>query len=90
MGDVLKAAGAVKIELWNLNAKPAESLLSSWQIEPKELKKKWSGSLLTSYYKLPFDVNSILTDKEKELTLRVEFTDYLTGKILKEQRVIKP
>ena len=90
MGDVLKAAGAVKIELWNLNAKPAESLLKSWEIEPKDLKKKWSGSLLTSYYKLPFDVNSILTGKEKEITLRVEFTDYLTGKILKEQRVIKP
>ena len=90
MGDVLKAAGAVKIELWNLSAKPAESLLSSWQIEPKDLKKRWSGSLLTSYYKLPFDVNSILTGKEKEITLRVEFTDYLTGKILKEQRVIKP
>jgi FtsZ-binding cell division protein ZapB len=90
MGDVLKAAGAVKIELWNLGAKPSDALLKSWQIEPKELKKKWSGSLLTSYYKLPFDVNSILTGKEKEITLRVEFTDYLTGKILKEQSVIKP
>jgi hypothetical protein len=90
MGDVLKAAGAVKIELWNLNAKPAEALLSSWQIEPKDLKKNWSGSLLTSYYKFQFDVGSILTDKEKELTLKVEFTDYLTGKVLKEQRVVKP
>jgi len=90
MGDVLKAAGAVKIELWNLNAKPSEALLKSWQIEPKDLKKNWSGSLLTSYYKLRFDVASILTGKEKEITLKVEFTDYLTGRILKEQRVIKP
>ena len=90
MGDVLKAAGAVKIELWNLNAKPSEALLKSWQIEPKDLKKRWSGSLLTSYYKLSFDVNSILTGKEKELTLKAEFTDYLTGKILEGQRVIKP
>jgi cell division protein FtsB len=99
MGDVLKAAGAVKIELWNLNAKPNEALLKSWEIEPKDLRRKWSGSLLTSYYKLQFDVNSILTGKEKsqtlhsfsggaELTLRVEFTDYLTGKILKAQRVV--
>ncbi len=90
MGDVVKAPGAVKIELWNLNKKPAEALLSSWQVEPKELKKKWSGSLFTSYYKLPFDVNSILTGKEKELTLKIEFTDYLTGKVLKGQQVIKP
>lgn len=88
MGDCIKAAGALKIELWNLDAKPNEALLKSWQIEPKNLRKKWSGSLLTSYYKLPFDVNSILTGKEKELTLKVEFTDYLTGKILKAQMVV--
>jgi hypothetical protein len=90
MGDVVKAPGAVKIELWNLNAEPNEALLSSWQIEPKDLRKRWSGSLLTSYYKLQFDVNSILSKKEKDLTLKVEFTDYLTGKILKGQQVVKP
>ena len=90
MGDVIKSPGAVKIELWNLNAKPQEALLKSWQIEPKDLRKNWSGSLLTSYYKLQFDVSSILGKKEKELTLKVEFTDYLTGKIFKQQRVVKP
>jgi len=90
MGDCIKAAGALKIELWNLDTRPNEALLKSWEIEPKELRKKWSGSLLTSYYKLPFDVNSILTGKEKELTLKAEFTDYLTGKILKKQMAIKP
>ena len=88
MGDVIKAAGAVDIELWNLNAKPQEALLKSWAIEPKELKKNWSGSLMTCYYKLQFDVNSILTGKEKDLTLKAQFTDYLTGKVLKGQQVI--
>ena len=90
MGDCIKAAGALKIALWNLDAHPDKALLKSWEIEPKDLRKKWSGSLLTSYYKLPFDVNSILTGKEKELTLRAEFTDYLTGKVLKAQQVVKP
>lgn len=90
MGDCFKAAGALKIELWNLDAKPNEALLKSWEIEPKDLRKRWSGSLLTSYYKLQFDVSSILGSKEKELTLKAEFTDYLTGKVLKEQRVVKP
>jgi len=88
MGDVIKAAGAVDIELWNLNAKPQEALLKSWAIEPKELKKNWSGSLMTCYYKLQFDVNSVLTGKEKDLTLKAQFTDYLTGKVLKGQKVI--
>ena len=88
MGDVIKAAGAVEIQLWNLSAEPNEALLKSWKIEPKELRKTWSGSLLTSYYKLQFDVNDIPGGKEKDLTLKVQFTDYLTGKVLKAQRVI--
>jgi len=88
MGDVVKTTGKVDIQLWNLNAKPQEALLKEWEIEPKDLKKNWSGSLLTSYYKMPFDVNSILTGKEKDLTLKVQFTDYLTGKVLKGQSVI--
>lgn len=89
MGDVVKVAGIADVQLWNLNLKPENALLKEWKIEPEDLKKKWSGSLLTSYYKLQFDVNSVLTGKEKELTLKTQFTDYLTGKVLKSQRVIK-
>ena len=90
MGDVVKAPGAAKIELWDLNAKPADALLGSWTVEPVELKKKWSGSLMTSYYKLTFDIPAIPKDKKRqELTLKAEFTDYMSGKILKAQKVIK-
>ncbi len=88
MGDVVKAAGAVVVQLWDLNADPNEALLAAWRIEPKDLKKSWSGSLLTSYYKLQFNAGAILKGKEKDLTLKAEFTDYLTGKVLKAQRVI--
>lgn len=88
MGDCIKAAGAAQVQLWNLDAEPNDALLKSWKIEPVELRKKWSGSLLTSYYKLQFDVGDILTGKEKDLTVKVEFTDYLTGRVLRAQRVI--
>jgi hypothetical protein len=88
MGDCVKAPGMVEIQLWNLNAEPNDALLKSWQIEPKELKKKWSGSLLANYYKFQFDAGDVLVGKEKELTLKAEFTDYLTGKSLKSQKVI--
>jgi outer membrane murein-binding lipoprotein Lpp len=88
MGDCIKAAGAAEVQLWNLSAESNDALLKSWKIEPKELRGKWSGSLLTSYYKLQFDVSDIPGGKEKDLTLKVQFTDYLTGKVLKAQRVI--
>lgn len=89
MGDCVKAPGAVKIELWNLNAKPQEARLKTWQIEPAELKNNWSGSLLTSYYKLKLDISSLLPEQTDELTVKAEFTDYLTGKILRAQQVVK-
>lgn len=90
MGDVVKAPGQVKVELWDLNTKPAEALLGSWTVEPAKLKKNWSGSMMTNYYKLAFDVKAISKDpKRQELTLKAEFTDYISGKILKAQKVIK-
>jgi len=90
MGDVVKSPGEVKVELWDLNTKPAEALLGSWTVEPVKLKKSWSGSLMTNYYKLTFDVVAIPKDKKRqELTLKAEFVDYMAGKILKAQKVIK-
>lgn len=91
MGDIVKAPGEVKVEIWNLNAKPADVLIGSWIVKPEKLKKSWSASLMTNYYKLTFDAGSILTGKKKqELTLKVEFTDYMSGKILKAQKIMKP
>lgn len=87
MGDVVKAPGAVTVELWNLNAKPENALMGKWTVEPEKLKKSWSGSLMTNYYKLQFDLSSILTGNEPELTIKAEFTDYISGKILKSQVV---
>ncbi|HBG27265.1 MAG: hypothetical protein A2Y10_12625 [Planctomycetes bacterium GWF2_41_51] len=88
MGDVVKAAGLVEVELWNLNAPPKDATLGQWKIEPDELKKYWTSSLMSTHYKLQFNVGDVLTGSEKELTLKVKFTDYLTGKVFKGQKVI--
>ncbi len=88
MGDVVKAAGQVEAELWNLNAQPEAARLGQWKIEPAELKKNWTSSFMSSSYKLQFDVGSLLKGDEKELTLKVRFTDYLSGKIFNSQIVI--
>lgn len=88
MGDVVKAAGEVQVELWNLNAKPENAMLGQWKLSPEELKKKWVSSLMSTQYKLEFDVAPMLKGNEKELTVKVQFTDYLTGKIFKGQAVI--
>ena len=90
-GDIVKATGAVDVQLWNLNSPQAdEALLGAWHIKPDELKKLWFATIITINYRLTFDVAEKIAGLEEPLTLKVTFTDYLSGKVFKEQKVIKP
>ncbi len=88
-GDAIKAVGSVEVQLWDLEAQD-NARLAQWQIKPEELKRLWSSTVMTSYFRLTFDVSELLRDNEKELTVKVTFTDYITGNILRKQRVIQP
>ncbi len=88
-GDTVKAPGAITLQLWDLNAPPDRALLKEWKIEPEELKKRWSGTVLTSYYRLSYKIPDLLNDQQTELTIKLTFTDYITGKTLNAQKVIK-
>jgi len=89
-GDIIKAAGAVDVQLWDLNKDNGQALLGQWHIEPNELKKLWSAGFLTTSYRLTFDVADKIDEYEEPLTVKITFTDYLTGKVFTEQKVIKP
>ena len=88
MQDTVKAPGAVRVELWRLSAPPAEARLGVWDVSASDLSRMWGRGLTTAYYRLTFPLDSVLADGDKEFTLRVQFTDYLTGRILTDQRVI--
>jgi hypothetical protein len=88
-GDAIKAAGAVNLQLWDLDAAPKEAMLREWQITPDELKGMWSGTMLTSYYRIANNIADLLGKERKNLTVKITFTDYVTGKILSEQKLIK-
>ena len=89
-GDKVKAAGAVDVQLWDLNKADGEALLGQWHVSPGELKKVWFATLITSNYRLMFDAGDTIKDPKEPLTVKVTFTDYLTGRVFKEQKVIKP
>ena len=89
-GDTVKAAGSVEIQLWDLNKDDDQAFLGQWRVEPAELKKIWFATLITINYRLTFDVSEIVEEFKEPLTVKVTFTDYLTGKVFKEQKVIKP
>jgi len=89
-GDVIKASGAVDVQLWDLSKAGSQALLGQWHVEPGELKKLWFATLITINYRLTFDVADKIDKFKEPLTIKVTFTDYLTGRVFEEQKVIKP
>ena len=89
-GDVIKAAGAIDVQLWDLNKKESEARLAQWRVEPNEIKKLWLDGMLSSSYRLSFDAAGIVDKFDKPLTVKVNFTDYLSGMTFTEQFVIRP
>jgi hypothetical protein len=87
-GDAVKAGGAVHIELWDLGQAPEKAKLEAWDVSSGELKKTWSGSLLSSFYRLEFKVPKDYSTR-KDLTVKLTFTDYFTGKSFSRQLAIK-
>jgi outer membrane murein-binding lipoprotein Lpp len=88
-GNVIKAPGAVEVQLWDLNKPESGAMLGQWKTGPDELKKLWFSTIVSSYYRLTFNVADIIDNLQDPLTVRVTFTDYLTGKVFTEQKVIE-
>jgi len=85
--DPIKAAGAVKIQLWDLARPQGETLVGEYDWPRDVLAKKWVGGFLTYHYVLPCVWKT--PPKHEEITVRVEFTDYLTGRRFTAQKVCK-
>jgi len=85
-GSVIKAAGSVKIELFDLAAETEANRLSSCSWSVKEAGEHWSGGLLSPQYS--FDCPwSAGPPEHEQIAVRVEFVDYLTGRIFSAQTV---
>lgn len=88
--DVIKAPGQVHVSLWCLNPSAEEYLAGEWTVSAEQLKTLWGHSLFGHYYRLKFDLPESLQNKTEDLTVKVTFTDYLTGKTVKAQKAIGP
>jgi len=85
-GDIIKVPGSVDVQLEDWSGKR----LGQWHVGVDELKQNWFSTLIGGNYRLMFDIADKVDDFTEPLTVKVTFTDYLTGRVFKEQRVIKP
>ncbi len=88
-GDAVKVSGAVDVELWDLARGDGEALIGKWHVDAQSLRQQWLTTMVAANYRLIFDVGG-LVEGDEELVVKVVFTDYLSGKVFREQMVIKP
>lgn len=86
-GDVVKAAGDVRVELFDL-ARTTDNLIGRYDVPVDAARKLWYGKLGTYHYtvKCPWLHGPPQHD---EITLRVTFRDYLTQRVITAQTVVK-
>ena len=89
-GDIVKSPASIDVQLWDLNTESEKALLAEWHITPQKLKELWFATLVTINYRLTFDVDDKIENPHQPLTIKVTFTDHLTGKVFSEQKVIEP
>ena len=89
-GDVIKSAGSVSVQLWDLEEKPAKSMIGQWDISPEELSQMWMSAFMTGYYRILLDVGQPEPEEGKGYTIEVTFTEYISGKVFKQQVVRGP
>ena len=87
-GDVIKAAGDVKVHLYDL-AEPGEgSFLGEYRWNAEQLSKTWVSGFIIYHFGLacPWKKGP---PKHDVVTVRVEFVEYLTGRKFTAQKAVK-
>jgi hypothetical protein len=83
-GHVVKAAGTVAVQLFDLG-KPENRLIGRCDVSADVLGKHWCSGLGGNHYR--FDVPWKSRPGHPEVTVRIAFTDLLTGKTFTAQKV---
>jgi hypothetical protein len=86
--DAIKAPGEALVQLYDLAEPPGKNLLGEYRWNVEQLAKTWAGGFLSYHYGLECPWKSTPPQHE-EVTVRVEFTEYLTGRTFTAQKVCK-
>jgi hypothetical protein len=87
-GSVLKAPGSVTVQLYDLAAEAKDNLVGQLRYDVDQTAKCWSSGFLAYWYSFtcPWKAGP---PKHGQITVRVEFVDYLTGKKFEAQTIVR-
>ena len=85
-GATIKAAGTIRVKLFDLAADEGHRLLAEKTITPSQCSDAFSDSLLAYHYRIDLPLKS---PAHTELTIQAEFVDVLTGKPHRAQKAIR-
>lgn len=87
-GDVLKVAGDIRIELYDLANPTGQNQLGVYNFPVDKAVDLWYGQLMTYHYALrcPWQNGP---PKHTEITIRATFVDFLTKRVMTAQSVVK-
>lgn len=86
-GDDLKAAGTVVVEAFDLSSDGTR--VGRWSFDLAATRGAWNSSGLLYEYVLDCALAGVAVPSSAELTLRVTFTDALTGRSFSAQQLVR-
>ena len=89
VGDVLKVAGSIRIELFDLAMGDGRTLVDRAEVPISEAQKHWFGDLWTYHYTVKVPWLKDNPPQHEEITIRATFTDYLSQRVMMAQAVRK-
>ncbi|MEE8169627.1 MAG: hypothetical protein V3T70_03685 [Phycisphaerae bacterium] len=87
-GDVVKADGAVYLQILDLANPPTQQLVAESRWTPETLRALWYGRFGLRHYRFVCGWRDSAPPRHAKLTVRVEFIDVLTGRRHEAQSVV--
>ncbi len=89
-GDAIKAAGSANLQLLDLSRAEGPRTVGEVRLDPAALRPMWFGRLMTYHYtiRIPWS-GGAARPSSKSVTVRVEFTELLSGKTFEAQAVVE-
>jgi hypothetical protein len=88
-GAIIKAAGSALVQVYDLQAEQGRQLIGEYEIDADQMAALWSDRFMTRHYAIRCPWSREQPPLHRDLTVRVEFTEYLTGRTFHHQAAVR-